>query len=88
MLPDSTDDLWYTIMDLDHYAVPIEKQKKGEDKWPSNSAPVSRFGALLAAAILRLPGDTDYRMIEEYTLLFTELTLVSATLKRKKLFSI
>jgi hypothetical protein len=28
--------------------------------------PVSRLGALLAASLLKLPGDTEYRIMEEY----------------------
>jgi hypothetical protein len=70
-------------MDLDRYSTPAEIQKKSQTgETQSSGAPVSRFGALLSAAILRLPGDKEPRLIEEYsryTLL--KLTLVFATLK-------
>jgi hypothetical protein len=89
MLRHSTDDLWYSIMDFDQYAVPIKNLEKGQsDESSSRDTPVSRFGALFAAALLRLPGATYYRLIEEYPLSITELTVVSPNLKRKIPFSI
>jgi hypothetical protein len=47
----------------------LEKAKKhgiSQQSTSSEKYPVSRFGALLAASILNLPGDTDYRLTEEY----------------------
>jgi len=47
----------------------LEKPKKQEISQESTSLekyPVSRFGALLATSMLNLPGDTVYRLTEEY----------------------
>ena len=64
-LPNGKGNLWSTLMTFDNN---LEKVKKREISQESTSSkyPVSRFGALLATSILNLPGDTDYRLIEEY----------------------
>jgi hypothetical protein len=72
MLPSATDNLWSTLMGLDEHGaseVKTKKDKPLKSKEPVATAgryPVSRFGALLAASLLRLPEDTNYRIIEEY----------------------
>lgn len=72
MLPYSTEDLWSTLMELEKHSDEAKKLK-GPQKFLTASADtstsekylVSRFGALLAASLLRLPGDTDHRIIEK-----------------------
>jgi hypothetical protein len=46
-----------------------QKLSKHKESFPSSEEnPVSRFGALLAASLLRLPDEAkEYRMIEEYS---------------------
>ena len=46
-----------------------KKLKLSHDDYSAERYPVSRFGALLAASLLNLPGDIEFRMIEEYRLL-------------------
>ena len=57
-------------MDLDCLvkmnAVTIPSELKNPE--PSTTHPVSRWGALLAASLLRLPGDDGYKMHQEYSL--------------------
>jgi len=57
-------------MELDRYITPdkIFKRRKHYDANAKTTTdyPVSQFGALLAASLIRLPGDTEYRVIEEY----------------------
>lgn len=74
MLSSATDNLWSIVMSFDEHVASEGKTKKGKPLKTAGPAatagryPVSRFGALLAASLLRLPEDTDYRIIEEYTL--------------------
>lgn len=73
LLPNSTENLWTTLMELEQYGDTPKKAKKIKTKDHESSAvnptldkyPVSRFGALLAAALLRMPDDTEYRVMEE-----------------------
>jgi hypothetical protein len=60
-------------MELEQYGGLAKKTKKVKTKDHDTSAvnatsdkyPVSRFGALLAASLLRMPDDTNNRVIEE-----------------------
>ena len=67
MLPNSSGDLWSTLMELDQYATSGKTKKASKiDEHPPGEYRVSRFGALLATSLLRLPEDKEYRMTEEY----------------------
>src|SRR5271156_4714789 len=74
MLPTSSPNLWNSLMALvDSTEIKNDKNPKkpiAEEPITSTTSaqtyPVSRFGALLATSLLRLPQDTEYRIIEEY----------------------
>jgi hypothetical protein len=73
LLPNSTENLWTTLMELEQYGDSAKKTKTIKTKDHDASAvnatldkyPVSRFGAHLAAALLRMPDDTEYCVMEE-----------------------
>lgn len=75
-------------MELDRYVTPdkVFKRRKHYDanaKTTSADYPVSQFGALLAASLIRLPEDTEYRVIEEYPpISLYRLNVVSPNWKR------
>ena len=72
MMPNTLEDLWTTLMALDQHATSQKSEKRQQTEDDTNKYttsgvyPVSRFGALLAASLIRLPEDEDHRAIEEY----------------------
>lgn len=68
LLPHARDDLWLTLMAFNDGLEGNPKMQEQEvpDEASSAKYTVSRFGALLATSLLNLPGDTEYRIIEEY----------------------
>ena len=62
-------------MELDRYGASDKQTKRSKRSYQnelalSESYPVSRFGALLAASLIRLPGDVNRRVIEKYFTFF------------------
>lgn len=66
LLPHSSDNLWTGLMGLDENIPKVKASSTNpEDATNSETYPVSRFGTLIAASLLRLPDGDSYRVIEE-----------------------
>jgi len=93
VMPNTLEDLWTTLMELDQHATSQkpEKQQQTDDDTNKHTTsgvyPVSRFGALLAASLIRLPEDEDHRAIDEYCLPLFTLILVSRNSRRLRSYS-